>query len=135
MSRTNAYTIATLAAALLALAPAALWPDFLVPYPYWATYHRSPEEIVLRAVDRPTVPADMATKLRVFRILVAPTVPMSWLGIWRPEFTRLAFPDGIITEVGVAPSGLVWQYFRVAFPEFLCIFIIVAEVLRRRSAA
>ena len=93
------YSILALVSVSLALVPCVLWPDFVASYPDCTVIERAPTRIVLQCTLTAPLPPDyLAGEIRLFKVLVSPTVAPSLLGVWRPEYTRFAFPDGIITE-------------------------------------
>jgi hypothetical protein len=125
------YSILALVSVSLALVPCVLWPDFVAPYPDCTVVERTPTRIVLRCTLTAPLPPDyLAGEIRLFKVLVSPTVAPSLLGVWRPEYTRFAFPDGIITEAVAMlhPSELAIQYIRVAVPCWLLLGIVAYEL-------
>ncbi len=116
--------------------------DFVAPFSVYDVWRRTENEIVFRLSDRKPDLGDFDTEVAVFRILVAPTLLPSWLGLPRPEYTRFAFPDNVTVELaGVQPSLVAWQYSAVAVPTWSVLIILCYEVVsssrrfvRRRSA-
>ena len=125
------YSILALVSISLALAPCVLWPHFVASYPDCTVIERAPSRIVLQCTLTAPLPPDyLAGEIRLFKVLVSPTVAPSLLGVWRPEYTRFAFPDGIITEAVAMlhPSELAVQYIRVAVPCWLLLGIVAYEL-------
>ena len=129
--RVYPYSILALVSGCLALVPCVIWQDFVAPYPDCTVVERAPTRIVLRCTLSTPLPADyLAGEGMLFRVLVSPTVVPSWLGVWRPEYTRFAFPDGIISEAVamLRPSELAIQYIRIATPCWLLLTIAAYEL-------
>jgi len=130
-SRRAGYACALLGAAVLSLIPSVLWQDFVTPYPYWAVWERSADRLTFQGASAShAVPLHLNSEAAVFKVLVAPSVVPSLLGAWRPEYTRLAFPDGVVTEAVamLAPSALAMQFFRTAFWCWSVLLVAIGEL-------
>ena len=136
--RAHAYSVIALAAAVLSLLPGVLWMDFVAPYSAYEVWQRTEKDITFRLSDQAVNLGELDAEIYIFKVLVAPTVLSTYLGVPRPEYTRFAFPDQTIVELaGVQPSKLALQYFLVAFPTWLVLFGVCYELThlaRRRHA-
>ena len=116
-TRRVAYSIAALVASVLSLWPAILWMDFAVPYSTYDVWQRRQTELVFRLAGEAVTARERDVDIAVVKVLVAPTVFPASIGVPRPEYTRLAFPDGTIAELaGIQPSRLATDYVTVAVP-------------------
>lgn len=130
-SRRVAYTIITLAATILSLAPAVLWMDFVAPYSAYEVWQRRPNELVFRLSENAAATGELESEIAVFKVLVAPTLIPTWIGVPRPQYTRLMFPDQMIVELaGVQPSRLAIGYAVVALPTWVLPLALLYEALR-----
>lgn len=130
--RLTPYTIIALAAALLSIAPAVLWMDFVAPYSAYEVWQRRENELVFRLFESATASGELDAEITMFKFLVAPTLIPTWVGVPRPEYTRFAFPDETIVELaGVQPSRLAFEYAAVAWPAWTLLLTLSYEVMRR----
>ena len=119
-----------------------MWMDFVAPFSIYDVWQRSEKEIVFRVSKRKPDLGSFDAEVAAFRALVAPTLLPTWLGVPRREYTRFAFPDGVIVELaGVQPSLLALDYATVAVPTWAgllgaCyeVWLLVLRFRRRRSA-
>jgi hypothetical protein len=130
-TRRCAYTLTILIAALLSLAPAILWMDFVAPYSAYEVWQRRENELVFRLSESAGATGELDSEIAVFEALVAPTLIPTWFGVPRPEYTRFAFPDNTIVELaGVQPSRLAIEYVAVAAPTWALLLALCYELLR-----
>ena len=136
MKRTPAYAIAILAAVILSFVPAILWMDFVAPFDAYEVWQRRENELVFRLSKNAAATGRLETEIAIFKLLVAPTILPTLLGIPRPEYTRFAFPDETTVELaGVQPSRLALRFSAVAVPTWTILLVVAYELLRRLRRA
>jgi hypothetical protein len=135
--RRSAWTICLLIAVIAAILPAAIFPDFLIPFGHWDNMD-GPAAVIAHKYSGVNLPAILKVETAVFKALVVPPsfVP-ELFGRWRTEYARLVWPDQHQTEVlaSTPPFFVALENFKVALPFWFLVCVFVFEVSRRLRLA